>query len=242
MRYKDFSIDGEIEYNGMTYKIFDIIYEAVVYGCSYRLGFSRDNPYAWILKRKQLYTKEFLMDVFKTRYVCEQICKLYSKAYLYNKKHNAENARNFSINKQLIKNNIFNKNTILEQSYIESLISKEIYKKYMCEEKIILPQKRILRKQNLIYNTILPENHYRYEQYYKSNFIDYNVDLYRELADLMGYFVPEGENAKEFCYLLLGENEAESFLKELTEPSKKAYSTNSISLYGKFKDLKGRKR
>ena len=57
MRYKDFSIDGEVEYNGATHKIFDVVYEAIIYGCSYRLGFQRDNPYAWILKRKQLYTK-----------------------------------------------------------------------------------------------------------------------------------------------------------------------------------------
>lgn len=227
MRLKDFDIHGKIVYNDIEYNILDIVYEAIVYGNSYYTQTNRKAINAWVNARKQLYTREFLTDVFKVRNTCDRICK-YQKQHIYFLK----NGSITKVNNQLIKDGLFDNNTILKKEYSESLISKTLYSKYMYGKEVVVPQKKLLKEQSLVYDTLLSENHYNYSYFYKDNRIEYTSDLYRELADLIGYFIPEGENAKEFCYLLLGENETEEHMKLLIDSSE-----NSDSFYGKFRDL-----
>lgn len=195
----------------------DVIFEAIIYGSINRLN--RTNPFSWIINRKILYSKLVIKQYGITK----------QELYKYNRKWFVKNYKS-KIEKY---NKIKNSNNIIKEEYVDEIITSEIYRKIMYSNTIIGEETKIGR---LVYFPILPEKHYDYSLYYtnENNIVD--TDIYKTLCDFLGYFIPDGINAMEFCYLLLGEENTEELLSIYLE--NKNDNKTSNYLYGKFRGQK----
>lgn len=221
-----FGSNSKIEYNGIKYSVSDVIKEIYKYG--YVKSIVRSDKYAWVKKRKKLYATESMLEIFKIKLSsCNKLFKHINHEYVLGMNY----GKNNSI---LIEDGIYDENTIIKKDKIESLdmITKDIYKKFMYPNKIIAstPCEMIRKRQNLSYNLILPEHHYSYDLFHKEITTSNNTNIYKDIVEMLDYYVPEGEDYKEFCYLLLGEDITEDYVNQLLGDSE----SQPIFYYGKF--------
>lgn len=220
------NIFDKIVYNNVEYTLYHIIKEIYQYG--YTRSIVRSDKYAWIKKRKKMYATEAMVKILNIKT---------SDCNRFFKENNSQSIIGLNYgesNRNLIKENICDNNAIIKKDKIDSLdmVTKDIYKKYMYPNKIISTSQceKIKEHQNLSYNIILPEHHYSYDLFHKEILSLSNANIYKDIIELLDYYVPEGEDYREFCYLLLGEETAEDYVRQLLDDTE----TQPIFYYGKF--------
>lgn len=221
----NFDINMEVDYNGQKYSAIEIISELYKYG--YVKTIVRSDTYAWVKKRKKLYTTAVMKNIFKNELFINNFFRVNSASDILGGRYS-------KINIDLIKEGICDSNTIIKKDIIDSLdmITKDIYKKFMYPKVIVsdIAFEKIRQTQELSYNLILPEHHYSYNLFHKDLFTNNEQLIYKEIAELLDYYVPEGEDYREFCYMLLGEEVSEDYVRILLSDS----DTQPSFLYGKF--------